>query len=351
MRVLTALLLSSLAAAGIGCADECTTAGDCKASERCVEGACAPLPAPPILLPYDGGPDSGIHPDAANSDPPRPDAAPDAEVDGGPGPGPGDGGDAGDVGPGPGLAERSALVEIATIVTSSLPNGDRHATARFLAYDPPGVVTEYMAPNVACRLTDRRGTSGSGNGFGGMGIRVSGFTGGPGTPPFVIEPATAPSAYGLYQSRTFPVVPWVAGQTITYAVLPSGTNGHITTADAMLSGDLPPSMATMPVLTTPLALAAGNLTLTWTVVGEPTLAVVAELYDTRQLIRLRCVTTNRGTITLPQGALTDFRARAAGSFRLDLAYERSIGANVPVVGGGSIPTTFRHLSGVRYVAQ
>ncbi len=346
MRLLPLLFLASWAAAGLGCADECTSAGDCKASERCVEGACAPLPPAPPLMPYDGGPDSGVHPDAANSNP-----RPDAEVDGGVGPGPSDGGDGGEPAEAGVFSERSGLIEIATISTSSIPNGDRHATGRFVAYEPAGITTEYADPVVPCRLVDRRVTNGNGNGFGGAGIRVSGFTGGPGTPPFVIEPGTAPGTRGLYAARQFPVVPWVPNQMITYSVLASAGAGDITAVDAMLSGDLPSSMASMPVLTTPLALAAGNLTLTWTVVGEPTLPVVAVLFDTRNTVRLRCTTTNRGTITIPQGPLVDFRARAAPPFRLDLAYERSVSVAVPVVGGGVVPTTIRHLSGVRYVAQ
>lgn len=348
MRIVFVLSLAALAASSLGCADECTSAGDCKGSQQCEEGSCVdPTTRPPLPVPFaDAGMDATVvlpeFPDASDAADAA-DAGSSTVADTGVGDGDGGGPDGGVEA---GVVERTGLIELATLVGSS--TNTTRAVGEFIGFSPPTVRTPYSDAQSSCTIIGRVASGGHGVGIGGETITISGFVAGPSAQDIVLS--TTPGTRGIFTSATPPTVTWSSIQMLRYAIAASTQSGSISAASTTLLGSMPPETSIVgPTLSMPLLLSqAGPWTFDANSLMAP-LGLRAELTDGQRRVTLSCQPVNGARLQISAAARAAFTAAGAiGPYRLSVFYERRASLMVPLVGGGTIDTTVRQLSGLQY---
>lgn len=317
---------------------ECIDRRGCSPGQECIEERCvnrepmAPRPIP------DAGPDSGLHPDAQS----------DAEA------GVADAADSGvgsDSGPTDTLTSpRQGIVWIGEFPVDT-------NTSTFTAFaelvDRSAAqfeVRQILIPNLQpasvtpddCDLNVLRQTGGS---VAAIGARQVDVVPRPGiTVTMIAVGAQRPGRFepSLPPGRGFFDFTTVA----SYQITGNGVTGLL---DAMYQGAHPRLiMNASPAPGSNISTIA-EVGLLWQM-RDPTAIVTVELYDGRREVVLQCRTADRGSYVVTLGALNAWRNQGpTGRTFLEVRYDvDSTPQNLPLLGGGTLPVTFRASHGVRY---
>ncbi|MFO0728035.1 MAG: hypothetical protein U1E65_29915 [Myxococcota bacterium] len=140
------------------------------------------------------------------------------------------------------------------------------------------------------------------------------------------------------------------GNDVQYSVHQALMNGdldQVATQLAIVPSDF--SVAA-PTNTTPISLAATNITFTWNPHFPATVPMMLELADATRTIILTCTFSDTGMFVLPDMAKTDFLAAGpTDPVVLDIGYERDLAWPIPLRGTAEmVNATIRHSKFVRF---
>ncbi len=336
---LTASLALALSPA---CTSECETNRDCPSGAfRCIDNRCVPpdntpLPDLGFAEQFDIGfpdvPDRGF-PDRGFRDlgfPPPPDTG----VDGGPV----DAADSGDTGvPTDPPTDTEALVQVGVMITN-FDGGPPLAEARFFDFTANGRQVESRTEG-GCTLTEVA-PPGSGMPVGLSADRIVISNG----PSVILVPD--PMNPGLFekQGQVDPEDLIESGTTISYEIFSTGVSGTLDGATA--STGLPDPPIQQPFSAFTLGFAEVNLLPFLTVTpirGEYRF----DMYNEERTKVAEC------PISASPGGLPAFLATFFQGLQVTLEVRNDSDSvvNVPVVGGGTIPVTFRATRGFRYTVN
>ncbi len=354
IAAVSALAALALALAASGCADECSSNGDCLGTEQCSDGTCVPAPRPPPPKPYDGGTeadDTGVP--AADGGMVGGDDGGDAGV--------GDGGALGDAGVGAGdggtgVTDGGGIVPapanvLALIEAVELDGGraDRFNRLQGLFFEHAAMagVTTFAGAQGPCHLIDWQALRPTAVGMRGTGMIASGFQNvfTPNGRFFLTQ--MSPGVFDAPPGRRVPTL-WSSDFTVTYEVEASTAVQQLTTATATLASISRQFAGVSPAPGSVLTLDGSPIELRWTSTGGP--LVIAELGRPDRSLLLRCEAPDAGILVIPGAAVAAYQTLVpqGTSSLLEAGYELSRPFSIPRRASTSVSATLRHVRGVRY---
>lgn len=356
-------LAAFLALAAAGCADECTSSGDCVATEQCSDGTCVPKPPLPPPTPYDGGTaadDSGVGASDGGGDAGGGGGG-DGAVGGDGGGAAGDGGGAagdgavgdGSVGDGGGAvpAPSNVLALLEAIeLDGGRADGFNRVQGLFFEHAAMAAVTTFAGAQGPCHLIDWQALRPTAVGMRGTGMTASGFQN-------VFTPKgrffltqMSPGVFDAPPGRRVPTL-WSSDFTVTYEVEASTAVQQLTTATATLASISRRFVGVSPAPGAVLTLDGSPIELRWTSAGGP--LVIAELVRPDRALVLRCEAPDAGILVIPGAAVAAYQALVpqGASSLLEAGYELSRTFSIPRIAAPAVSATLRHVRGVRYEAR